>query len=95
MPAYTGYRHQNQARMQQALDMLRGKADISSNTPGQTDDEGNLIYTNVPKTEYIREIREVPFVNTNGISQWSLNYMETAKLLELMNEEGDQSDDNN
>ncbi|AIQ57018.1 hypothetical protein [Paenibacillus borealis] len=95
MPAYTGYRHQNPARMQQALNMLRSEADISSNTPGQTDDEGNLIYTNVPKTEYIREIREVPFVNTNGISQWSLNYMETAKLLEQMNEEGDPSDDNN
>ncbi|KAI7258022.1 hypothetical protein KC345_g10643 [Hortaea werneckii] len=87
MPAYTGYRHRNPERMGQALEMLRGNADISSNTPGQTDDEGNLIYMEVPQTEYIRDIQEVPFVNTNGISQWSLNYMETAKLLEMMDEE--------
>ena len=95
MPAYTGYRYQNSERMEQALEMLKGKADLSSNTPAQTNDEGDLIYMDVPKTEYIRSIQEVPFVNTNGISQWSLNYMETAKLLEMMNEERNTSNGNN
>ncbi|MNE80830.1 hypothetical protein D3C80_1774370 [compost metagenome] len=81
--------------MQQALDMLNAGADHSSNTPGQIDPDGNPVYVNVAEAEYIRPVREVPYANTNGISQWSLNYMETARLLELMKENGGDGNANN
>jgi hypothetical protein len=84
MVAYAGYWYQNPERMRQALEMLAAEPDNSSNTPGCTDKEGNVIYTDVADTEYVRKIREVMYANTNGITQWSLNYIETAKLREMM-----------
>lgn len=84
MPAYAGYWYKNPVRMQQAMDMLAAKADMSSNTPGEIDEEGNLVYTDIEDNECVRKIQEVEFANTNGISQWSLNYIETAKLREMM-----------
>lgn len=84
MVAYAGYFYQDPIRMQQALDMLSENPDNGSSTPGQFDADGNLVYTVVKDTEYVRQIQEVECVNTNGISQWSLNYIETAKLREMM-----------
>ncbi|WP_342564963.1 hypothetical protein NST84_07400 [Paenibacillus sp. FSL R7-0345] len=95
MPAYTGYRYGKPERMQQALDMLNAAADHSSNTPGQIDPAGNPVYVKVAEAEYIRPVREIPYANTNGISQWSLNYMETARLQELMKDKGGNSDAHN
>lgn len=87
MIAYAGYWYRNENRMRQALEMLSIEPDRSSRTPGRTDKDGNLVYTDVNITEYPRKIQEVEFANTNGISQWSLNYIETAKLYEMMNNE--------
>ncbi|WP_078060198.1 exo-rhamnogalacturonan lyase family protein [Gracilibacillus timonensis] len=83
MLAFAGYWYQNPSRMQQSIDMLNDKPAFNSNTPGKIDKEGNVVYTDVENQEYIRKIQEVEFVNTNGISQWSLNYIETVKLYEL------------
>ncbi|MDQ8734753.1 hypothetical protein [Paenibacillus sp. LHD-38] len=84
MVAYAGYRFKKPERMRQAIAMLEAQADLSSNTPGRFDEQGHLIYNDIPVTESVRPISEVEFANTNGISQWSLNYIETAKLRELM-----------
>jgi hypothetical protein len=84
MIAHAGYWYNNPERIEQALNMIEAKADNSSNTPGSTDADGNVVYTDVKEIEYIRKIQEVEFVSTNGISQWSLNYIETAKILEMM-----------
>lgn len=83
MVAYAGYRFDNPARMQQALDMLSDAAKLGYNTPGRIDGEGDLVYNGIPEADYIRSIREVERVNTNGVSQWSLNYIETAKIREM------------
>lgn len=89
MIAYAGYWYENQKRMQQALGLLNDQPDFGSNTPGETDKEGNLIYTNVKDLDYVRKINEVKYINTNGVSQWSLNYIETAKLREMMGKHHD------
>ncbi|NOU62850.1 hypothetical protein GC096_02155 [Paenibacillus sp. LMG 31461] len=87
MFAYAGYWYRNAGRMQQALEMLSQAADSSSNTPGHFDGSGKPVFTIVANTEYVRSIREVKYVNTNGISQWSLNYIETARLREMIGEQ--------
>lgn len=92
MVAYAGYRFHNPVRVQQALDMLADAADLGSNTPGRTDEEGNPVYNDVPQLEYIRPVQEVEYANTNGISQWSLNYLETAKILEMIDIESPKSE---
>ncbi len=84
MIAYAGYRNADKKRMQQAIDMLGDNPGNSSVPPGQMDGEGNPVLIEVEATEYIRPIREFPGVHTNGLAQWSLNYMETARLRELM-----------
>jgi hypothetical protein len=63
--------------------MLAKDPNLDSSTPEQTDQEGNVAYDQVKETEYIRSIHEVEYANTNGISQRSLNYIETAKIREL------------
>lgn len=86
MIAYAGYWYQNEKRMKQALEMLNHKPDHTSLTPGKTDRDGNPLYEDVDITEYPRKIQEVEFINTNGVCQWSLNYIETAKIYEMMEE---------
>jgi hypothetical protein len=87
MVAHAGYWYKNPERMKQAMDMIEARPDNSSNTPGKTDADGNVVYTDVKETEYIRKIQEVEYASTNGISQWSLNYIETAKIREMTGED--------
>lgn len=84
MVAYAGYRFRNPVRMRQALDLLAREADQGSGTPGRIDAEGHPVYVRVEDTEYIRDLEELECANTNGISQWSLNYMETSRIREMM-----------
>lgn len=84
MVAYAGYWYQNPARMGQALELLNLKPDQIANPPALFDPDGKLIFTDVETIHYVRKVSEVKFANTNGISQWSLNYMETVKLREMM-----------
>ena len=50
------------------------------------DGQGKPAYQQVPAHESPRPLREVPVLTTNGVAQWSLNYMETCKLRELHEE---------
>jgi len=84
MVAYAGYWRRNPKLMHRALELLEVKPDWEANPPGLFDQDGRLAYTDVEDIHYVRKIKEVPFVNTNGISQWSLNYMETVKLREML-----------
>lgn len=86
MVAYAGYWRQDPDRMRQALELLEVKPDWEANPPALFDPDERLVYTDVEDIHYVRPIREVKFANTNGISQWSLNYMETAKLWEMLEE---------
>lgn len=84
MIAYAGYKFNRPELMQIAIDMLSPNPDLSSKTPGLVDKNGSLIYTKVDDPEYVRQINEIKYASTNGISQWSLNYIETAKLREMI-----------
>lgn len=83
MVAYAGYKYQNPARIQQAIDLVSLNPSMVRAAPGKTDELGNLAYRDVEATEYVRAIKEVPNLSTNTVSQWSLNYIETAKIREL------------
>ncbi|WCM63691.1 hypothetical protein [Paenibacillus polymyxa] len=87
MVVYAGYWFNKSECMQQVIGMLGAEADMSPNTPGRMDKEGNVVYTEVEETEYIRNVQEVEYANTNSISQWTLNYIQTAKIREMMDAE--------
>jgi hypothetical protein len=81
MFAYSGYWFDKKRDLSKALEYM---------TPNQfsedglmIDAEGNPAYEQVPSQDYLRPMREVSALTTNGVSQWSLNYMETCRLREM------------
>ena len=53
-------------------------------TQGRILADGTLNITQVARKDTPRPMQELKYAKTNGISQWSLNYMETARLKEMM-----------
>jgi len=83
MVAYAGYKYNNDDLIHQAVQLAALKPEFVRASPGDSDQYGNVAYREVDSVQYVRPIKEVANLTTNTVSQWSLNYIETARIKEL------------
>jgi hypothetical protein len=81
MFAYAGARLNNERYVRAALGQIEMRSRMNGDAKS-LDDNGNPVTAPVPPLDAPNITEEMPYFNTNGISQWSLNFMETMKLLE-------------
>lgn len=88
--AYAAWLHNRPELMEKAVQNLRYDGDlddvIQDGVQGRILSDGSLHMIQVEAKDAPRPIEELVYSKTNGISQWSLNYMETARLREMMGE---------
>ena len=88
--AYAAWLHNRPELMEMAVQNLRYDGDlddvIQDGVQGRILSDGSLHMVQVEAKDAPRPIEELVYSKTNGISQWSLNYMETARLREMMGE---------
>ena len=88
--AYAAWLHHRADLMEKAEENLRYDGDLEDvtgdGTQGRILADGTLNITQVARKDTPRPMQELKYAKTNGISQWSLNYMETARLKEMMGE---------
>jgi hypothetical protein len=78
MSAYAAYWYNKEANMVKALDSMSPES-----FELYFDSQGKLPYEQVPVHDSPRTLRELPSFSTNGVAQWSLNYMEICRIREL------------
>lgn len=88
--AYAAWLKDRPDLMEKAIENLRYDGDlddvIGDGTQGRIFADGSLNLTEIEKKDTPRPIEELKYAKTNGIAQWSLNYMETARLREMAGE---------
>jgi len=86
--AYTAWLKDRPDLMEKALENLKFDGDLESVigdwTEGRVFADGTLNIYPIEAKDTPRPMDEMKYAKTNGIAQWSLNYMETAHLRELI-----------
>jgi hypothetical protein len=84
MSAYSSYWYNRKRDMNTALGYI---TPIFNEICGSIlDGEGNPAYEQVASKDSPRPLRDISALTTNGVAQWSLNYMETCRLQEMSDE---------
>ena len=81
MMAFAGVHQDNDEYLQKALDQMEMKYRPLPDAKVLTDD-GQPTYREIPAVDSPNISKDAPYMSTNGISQWSLNFMETMGLLD-------------
>ena len=88
--AYAAWLYDRPDLMEKAIANLRYDGDlddvIQDGVQGRMLADGSLHIVPVEQKDAPRPMEELVYSKTNGISQWSLNYIETARLREMMGE---------
>ena len=88
--AYAAWLYDRPDLMEKALENLNFDGDMGSVigdwTQGRVFADGELNIYPIEEKDSPRVMDELKYTKTNGIAQWSLNYMETVRLHELMAE---------